>query len=375
MLDLTEIVLLTGAGISADAGVPLAVPLLENLLDNLTSSASSRPEVELARRLCRISTPAERRVRFEVAMEWIIELYDPDDELLSFLDSFDAPDQLHERIAVAAVRGATVMTVNFDDLLEQAVRRAGSEPYTVNVHRTGLRLPTRAVPVFKLHGTRRKWTGDRSEAATSLDAPAITGRDVSRLSPRLRLNEVAMRWLSKAVDGRDLIIVGYSGSDDLDIVPALRCTAPRSCYWVEYASHATEDRTGAWLAAHDGSGWRRLMRYLTDRGTEVHVLEGWPHETFDALGMPPALSSMDPSHPPDWQALLQPWLNTARAREPTGLALPGFLLAEVLHASEARACFVDASLHHPATPITPPSWPSHTTLSSRPDGGRNHVNH
>jgi len=342
MLDLRDTVFLTGAGISVDAGVPAAMPLLDFLLNGLTAPASSRPEVQLAQKICTMSTPANRRVRFEVAVGWIVELYDPDDELFSFLDAFGTPARLHERLAAAALGGASVLTLNFDDLLEQSLRNLNATPYTVNPHVAIPQIPANGVPVYKLHGTRKKWRGESAVAGDASDVVIATAQRVSRLSPRLRLNETAMRWLTDVIDGKSLVVVGYSASDDLDIVPALTGTSPRACHWIEYAPKGVDDATAEWLANPDGTERRRLIQTMSERGTAVQVLEGWPHDAFTLLGMPPSRSAADPTDGPEWRALLRPWVDAARAREPTGLALPGFLLSEVLHTREAKSCFEGA---------------------------------
>lgn len=232
------------------------------------------------------------------------------------------------------------MTVNFDDLLERAVRLVGHETRTVNVHEPPELVGAGPVPIYKLHGTRRRWVGgSRPELVqAAADRPYVTARRIARSSPRRRLNEIAMRWLHRAVDDRDFVVVGYSGSDDLDIVPALALTAPRRIIWIEYARHAARDRTAPWLAPDADLEKQRLLQRLADRGTDVRVFEGEPHQILSDLGIPPAITADEPAAP-NWKMRLRPWLDVAVTREPTGLALPGFLLSETMLLDDAQALF------------------------------------
>ena len=80
---------------------------------------------------------------------------DPRLDVLRFIELADDPSEVQLRVARLAVAGSSVVTVNFDDLLEQAVSRCGGLPFTRDAHSRRQTPPQPGeVPVLKLHGSR-----------------------------------------------------------------------------------------------------------------------------------------------------------------------------------------------------------------------------
>ena len=298
---LSDTTILAGAGISVEAGLPDAMSWLNHLLDELTISSKASPEVKLAKSLCRLDAHPERRIRFEVAIGWIMELYSSAGDLLEFFDTYCLPDRLHCRLAAAACGGATISTVNFDDLIERAIFAMKRSSFTVDVNHPTGSPPPGTVSVFKLHGTRRIWNGTSSVVASRDHEPLITAAGISRASPRLKLNNTSRDWLHNEIDGRTLLIIGYSGADDLDIVPALYEVTPSSCVWIDYEDKPPRDVTTEWLI-NQSDEKQRLINYYRSVGTDISAVRGRAHDTLDMLRIP-GTASTDPVSP-DWRASL-----------------------------------------------------------------------
>lgn len=114
---------LVGAGISVDAGVPMAMPVIDAVLDACIPTTWARDELKRSARGGRAGQRGpDDFLRFEVLLDWVAKLLDPELEVLDFLAAYPAPGGLHRRLAWGAADGAlTIVTPNFHDLLEQAV--------------------------------------------------------------------------------------------------------------------------------------------------------------------------------------------------------------------------------------------------------------
>lgn len=199
---------LVGAGISAPAPsrLPLAGGLVAALLDPLVQ-ATALP-ADLARSVVGSLAELRPEVIVDVLVEHLgIRAVHP---LMTVLRG--RPNGWHRLLATALAAGCCVVTTNFDTLIEEACARRGTKMtrFVVGPPR-GFRLDGGARPrsvLFKVHGT----VGDAA-ARYSL---ALAVRQVGR-----RMTARRLALLRLLVADRPLIVLGYSGRDEFDILPAL----------------------------------------------------------------------------------------------------------------------------------------------------------
>jgi tetratricopeptide (TPR) repeat protein len=173
-------------------------------------------------------------IRFESLLE-TIRFADPDLSLLEFVDLFDAPNPLHLYLAKQASLGNVVITTNFDNLIEESVLALGHKPLTVcrfteydtKIHYTP---PEGRVPVYKLHGSY--WQYEAAELRTAIETIQATLGTVAAGLTDLILPEAKRSFLSEMTEGSRMIVAGYSGGDDLDIMPAFYNLEPSSLTWL-----------------------------------------------------------------------------------------------------------------------------------------------
>lgn len=109
--------------------------------------------------------------------------------------------------------GAAVVTTNFDNCIERTI----VEPYSRVVFRgvdlTG-EVPQTSV-IVKPHGSNPLDSSEEvSELVVSIRTLAPTAKGFARFP-------VWRAYLKSLMQGRTVIVVGYSGSDDFDITPVL----------------------------------------------------------------------------------------------------------------------------------------------------------
>ncbi len=231
--------LLVGAGISLDAPSNLldGRRFLTEVLRRIAApdidpdwavSILDLPETELRR-------PGEF-LRFETLMGSLVQSeLDSELHVLDCLDDCTHPNAHHFLLAALIRRGAVVMTTNFDRLIEIAYATLfDGQPALRVVCSDGDFDPrgpaaTDAPTLWKLHGSL---SVDGRSTRRSLQA-TITAAMAHSMSAGKRA------FLARVLGDHDLLVAGYSGSDDLDLVPLLAATASsRRLLWVDHSAGA-----------------------------------------------------------------------------------------------------------------------------------------
>lgn len=229
-----QTVVLAGAGISLSqpSNLPLAVDIMKAVIRGL--SASPRVEDCLMKALrpkTEETVLTNNYLRMEYLLEMIYGSHSP--AAIRLLEKADAPNLLHFCLAKMANAGAVIMTTNFDMLLEKACALLGYkyqvlispedfESYTQNKNADADGI----CYILKLHGC----AGNLASIQTTLQS---IGKELNMWTDQFPKSAC----FNKLVKDRDLIIMGYSASDDFDIVPALQSIASeKSLFWLDHES-------------------------------------------------------------------------------------------------------------------------------------------
>lgn len=218
--------------------------------------------------------PARGTIRFEQLVDAVRRNADPDLLVIQYLETSWAPSGLHGWLAAAIARGAVVMTTNLDSLIELAWLRRSGSPLPQVVRREEFVDWEAGTPtLLKLHGTlrrseylslglagqSRRWFSDldQREVASfgvTLDRLGALASTREGFGAQFLLPPEVLAALESALAGRDLVVAGYSGSDDFDVMPSLRHLSG-SCQRVVWIDHrgggepAVRRRGGFVLAA------------------------------------------------------------------------------------------------------------------------------
>lgn len=204
------LVILVGAGISvrAPSGLPSAMELMRSAIAHFTGSFGSR-------------LPAPE-FRPEVLFQ-IVERH-ARNGLFIFLDHVLGGRPFnpnHEFAAQSLASGVHIITTNFDCLIEAACRRRGT-PFSLSVD--GADPGPSSPVVFKIHG--------------SLHSPESMMVTINHIN--LGLSIPKDRLFRGLVTDRTLLVLGYSGLDQLDIMPALRSFPYNEVIWVDHDNGSTD---------------------------------------------------------------------------------------------------------------------------------------
>ncbi len=195
-------------------------------------------------------------VRFEQLLQMLRDLADPQLRILRCYDEPVTPGYLHRLLAFFLSRSCPVFTTNFDSLIETAYHaRHGTDLQQVHIehsfpgeqkrpaqsfeHFLKRKMPMPAI--LKLHGTIRMIREDgKFKTRRSLSHPSI-GSTLDTLGGQQGIDGLEHfkdKALSALLAGRWLCVIGYSGSDDLDVLPSLRraVLSAKGILWVRHTS-------------------------------------------------------------------------------------------------------------------------------------------
>lgn len=218
--------MLAGAGISVEepSGIPAAWGLLDALLK--WAAPTGRAREELSGRMAPGSDfNPYRFLRFEGFIQAVAEI---DPNIFYYLEStqiFGGPNTNHTLFAEMALRGATIITTNFDTRIEQAVGNRHLSTFVLSSKR---QVPTESDRLIKIHGSF-PWRRGRNVT------PRATLTQIGKLGLGFEHFPEFRDWFRKTTAGKHLVVVGYSASDSFDVVPLIEsCSEASTVMWFSY---------------------------------------------------------------------------------------------------------------------------------------------
>lgn len=238
-----KIVVIAGAGVSVDSPseFPMAIPIINSIVGSIAPTASIA--TELLQKDIRAGLNEEYKLsgdflRFEMLMN-AVSLVDKDLYVLDAIKNYKNPNLNHYNLAKLAIEGHYVFTPNFDDLIERAIYGLGYNPLTICTKDDFESFSFRnkkTVPVFKLHGSYYRYIGEgnkKKKSKNTLQASLVS--IISKNNDALLLDSFKSNLLNKCIKkSSKLLFVGYSGSDDFDIVPSLMKMDIGRILWINH---------------------------------------------------------------------------------------------------------------------------------------------
>jgi tetratricopeptide (TPR) repeat protein len=279
------------------------------------------------------------QLRFEETMGLVAQ-YDAKLEVLTALFAHSAPNFYHYFFAQMLSLGAPVLTTNFDSLIEQAAKNAGypikclasaedfwqfsatpTPPTELLKHANELPAEVRqwlldhaaekareqedtTAPLLKLHGSARGLSGEDTTETIRTTVAQICGGRGTLLGDGLTCERL--------LKGRPLIVVGYSGSDDFDVLPLIRqCTTTEPIFWIFHSPEHDDVipvPQGGLLGTFDRSLSRVASFFAASAGGPRYILRT---DSATALGRLLAAPFAVPTHsresPLDLSGYLAAW--------------------------------------------------------------------
>ncbi|MCG8344077.1 MAG: SIR2 family protein [Chlorobiales bacterium] len=211
---------LTGAGISynSPSNLPLARDIVFKTINALSIDENIKDQIK--------DSFDSGTLRFEQFMELITDIFDSNLDILNQLSMCSSPNLIHHLLAEFIRGNHCVFTTNFDCLIEKACINMGISIQTVFSNEQHIDEETKSV--WKLHGSLQDENGHDTKNSIVATMKRL-GQSGEAFSNNPFLKDVFISSICK----NDLIVIGYSGSDDYDIVPMIsQANTPNRIYWV-----------------------------------------------------------------------------------------------------------------------------------------------
>ena len=207
-----NLVILCGAGISypKPANLPLAFEMVNSVLSLFLAEYQDEFKVS--------------GIRPEVILH-IVSRYEKT-KLINVLRKLlgrGSFNSIHSYLAHGLKNGINVITTNFDDLIESACV-ASKIPYTLVIDSN---LNETAPYLFKIHG--------------SIDQPSSLMLTIDHIN--LGLTKTKLETLAELLNNKTVLVLGYSGLDQLDIMPAMKLAKTKKVIWINHKTGQKEPLT------------------------------------------------------------------------------------------------------------------------------------
>ncbi len=223
--DPNNILFLCGAGISLDA--PTSLPTVNRFICDILKE-SGIPDITIDKVYERFD---KINYRFESLVDEIRKMCDVD---LLLTKLFDSPsfNKIHHFLSVMLKNGASIVTTNFDNCIENACFFENLNLFNRLVY-TGVDLDAEEKPLssvlVKIHGSQPIEGEIASELVVTIKALAKTEK-AFKAFPNWR------EYLLKLISNKTVVVMGYSCSDDFDVVPLLAESDPKKIIWLNFDS-------------------------------------------------------------------------------------------------------------------------------------------
>ncbi len=227
---------LIGAGCSVDP--PSCLPTGRTMIEAIVRHVCAESEVETILQL--------KDLRFEAIIEIVRELLDENLHIIDYYGQCNLPNLQHFFLAEMIKRGNYVMTTNFDFLIEHALIQSNipqsdivpviTESDFKKFNRPDKLFQKGKKTLYKIHGSPKNIITNQDTKKSLVATISAFGANKKELNV-FQVEPFKQQLLENISKRRTLIVMGYSGSDDFDIVPTLKVLRNlKQIFWINFAT-------------------------------------------------------------------------------------------------------------------------------------------
>jgi len=253
----SSLILLVGAGISKDK--PSQLPTGQDFINSFYNFLLSNDD-DNQFQSCIPQLKNEISLRFEKIMSIIERNYKSKTySLLQCYREANLFNHNHRLIAELAKIGHIVTTTNFDSLIE----RSTSPEFLQSIVWDDDYINEYDIPtVYKLHGSFNRYLLDKKKWEDTSESIKLTLEQVGLQGYGFIMSANKSKFLRTHLAQRDLVVIGYSGSDDFDIIPTLMQTySTKKIIWIEYSN--TEEGIYSFKDAIKNNSFGKVVNILS----------------------------------------------------------------------------------------------------------------
>ncbi|MFX0105671.1 MAG: tetratricopeptide repeat protein [Candidatus Hodarchaeota archaeon] len=232
-----DLTFLVGAGCSVDK--PSCLPAGRAMMDSIINYTCASSEIDKIKSL--------KELRFEQIIEILRDRLDNDLKVIDYYGLCEKPNIQHFFLADMMKKENFVITTNFDFLIEYGLLGSevpGEEIVPVITKEDFVKYdnPYEVInegrkPIYKIHGSTRNIIENQSTRDSLIATIKAFGSNKEGKNV-FQLESYKQPLFSNITTDRSLVIMGYSGSDDFDVVPTLKVLKNlRSIIWINHSEN------------------------------------------------------------------------------------------------------------------------------------------
>jgi len=229
-----KLTFLIGAGCSIDA--PSCLPAGRKMMDEIIKYICEESEVD--------RVLGVKDLRFEALIELFRDFLDKDLIVIDYYGLCDKPNLQHFFLADMINKGNFVMTTNFDFLIEYAILQLGIPKNDIKIVITRRAFEKHNDPndlfirgfktLYKIHGSSKNVIKDKDIKDTLVATIQAFGSNKDGMNV-FQVEPFKKAFFENITKNRSLVVMGYSGSDDFDVVPTLKVLKNiENLYWINF---------------------------------------------------------------------------------------------------------------------------------------------
>jgi len=233
-----KLTFLVGAGCSVDP--PSNLSTAKSMMKAIIEYSCPKSEIQKVLNI--------NELRFEELVELFRDILDPDLTILDYYGNCTKPNLQHMFLAQMIKKGNFVITTNFDALIEYALLKLKTPkeaiiPVITKEDFEKYNDPYKLIeeskyPVYKIHGSVKNVISSSTssqEVKTSLISTLDALGSHKKGTNLLSVEYYKKPLLEKISENRSLVVIGYSGGDDFDIIPTLKTLEKlENIYWINH---------------------------------------------------------------------------------------------------------------------------------------------
>lgn len=230
---------LAGAGISMES--PTNLPSARQIVKCLFECFAPQEEVSTLLEL--------PNLRYEQVVENLQRSFDPELKFMDYFDLIKKPNPIHDFLASMILRRESVITTNFDYLIEYALLNIlpkkkyhqikpviiKDDYYSYIKNLKSIRKSNlQSYFLAKLHGSNKNILTKKPTKSSLVTTISALGRN-REAGQTFAIEPFKKPVLQSLLANRTLIVLGYSGRDDFDIGPTLKeLLGLKKIFWIDH---------------------------------------------------------------------------------------------------------------------------------------------
>jgi len=192
----------------------------------------------------------EGKLRFEALIENFRNNIDSKLDIIGYFDQSKKPNNHHYLIAKILKNKNYVITVNFDNLIELALLKNDTPKEKIipvinefdflKYYNPEKLTNNGFIPIYKIHGSYRNLISGENTLDSLITTIHALGQRKSKHTI-FSIEPYKSFAFKKILENRILVVIGYSGSDDFDVIPTLKKIKNIKC--ILWVNHETESLT------------------------------------------------------------------------------------------------------------------------------------